>query len=126
MIGADTSFLIDFFKGDNDAVEWMGEHSNVLYLCENVVYEFLCGNLTEDERQTFLGFVLQFPVIEFDREAALKASDIYREGKRKGETVPHPDAMIAGTYVSHEVKKIVTCNIDRFDQIDGISVVEYP
>lgn len=125
MIGADTTFLIDFLKGKGDAVEWMEKHKNILYLCENVIYEFLCGDLTEQERETFLGFVSQFQVFSFDRDAALKSSKIFRKRKEKGESIPHPDAMIAGTYTAHEVHKIVTDNPEHFKGIEDITVVRY-
>lgn len=125
MIGADTSFLIDFLNGEEESVEWMEEHKNILYLCENVVYEFLCGNLSEKEKETFLGFVSQFPVLRFDRDAALKAAEIFRKGKEEGQSVPHPDAMISGTYAAHGIEKIVTRNPTHFEKIDTITVAEY-
>ncbi len=125
MIGADTSFLIDFLAGDEDAAGWMEEHRNVLHLCENVVYEFLCGDLSEDERETFLGFAAQFPVLAFDRDAALEASKIFRAGKDRGVSIPHPDAMIAGIYVGHGVEKLVTRNPDHFADVQELAVMEY-
>jgi predicted nucleic acid-binding protein len=125
MIGADTSFLIDFLNDQQNAVEWMDEHKNVLYLCENVIYEFLCGNLSEQEQETFLGFASQFPVLSFDRDAALRSAKIFRKGKDTGNSIPHPDAAIAGTYAAHEIEKIVTRNPDHFDTIDTITVLQY-
>ncbi|KXA91201.1 hypothetical protein AKJ57_02095 [candidate division MSBL1 archaeon SCGC-AAA259A05] len=65
MIGADTSFLIDFLNGEEESVEWMEEHKNILYLCENVVYEFLCGNLLVGERKRDIpGVRLAVPGLE--------------------------------------------------------------
>lgn len=125
MIGADTSFLIDFLKGEEDAVKRMKKHQDVLHLCENVVYEFLCGNLREEEREVFLAFVSQFPVFSFDREAALRSSKIFRRGKEIGKPIPHPDAMIAGIYAAHEVDKIITRNPEHFKGVKEITVIEY-
>lgn len=125
MIGADTSFLIDFLGGEKNAVEWMDKHKMTLHLCENVVYEFLCGNLTEEEKETFLGFTSQFPVFSFNRSAALKSAEIHRKAKDKGNQVPHPDAMIAGTYAAHQVDKIVTRNPDHFKNIAAVKTVRY-
>ncbi len=125
MIGTDTSFLIDFLRGEKNAVEWMDKHKENLYLCENVVYEFLCGDLTEEERETFLGFVSQFPVFGFDRSAALKSAEVHREAKDKGVQVPHPDAMIAGTYAAHQVDKIVTGDPEHFEKITTVTTIRY-
>lgn len=124
MIGADTSFLIDFFRGEERAEKFMEEHKEVIHLCENVVYEFLSGNLTTEEKEKFLGFVDQFPVHSFDRESALESSEIFRAGKRDGITVPHPDAMIAGSYRTHSVEKIVTRNTDHFKNIEDLEIID--
>ena len=123
MIGADTSFIIDFFKGETNAAAWMKKNYELLCLCENVVYEFLCGNLKESEKESFLGFVSQFDVFAFDRNAVLKSSEIYRKTKKKGKQIAHPDAMIAGIYTANGVKKIVTRNPKHFRNI--ISVESY-
>ncbi|KXA91200.1 hypothetical protein AKJ57_02090 [candidate division MSBL1 archaeon SCGC-AAA259A05] len=45
--------------------------------------------------------------MRFDRDAALKAAEIFRKGKEEGQSVPHPDAMISGTYAAHGIEKIV-------------------
>ncbi|HLC74262.1 MAG TPA: type II toxin-antitoxin system VapC family toxin [Candidatus Nanoarchaeia archaeon] len=123
MIGADTTFLIDFFKGESHAVEWMKQNQEFLCLCEPVVYEFLCGNLTEHQQDVFLAFISQFPVFSFNRQAALRSSQLYRGVKRKGQAVAHPDAIIAGTYAANEVATIVTRNNKHFENVIG--TIEY-
>lgn len=124
MIGADATFLIDFLRGEAKAVEWMAKNYDVLCLSENVVYEFLCGNLTESEIDRFFAFVSQFPVFSFNRNAAIKSSMMYREMKQKGKTVAHPDAMIAGTYLANSVNRIVTRNRKHFENLP-IRVMTY-
>ncbi|MBI4153238.1 type II toxin-antitoxin system VapC family toxin [Candidatus Woesearchaeota archaeon] len=124
MIGADTSFLVDFLKGEQHAVDWMTKNADVLCLSENVVYELLCGNLTESQNDQFLAFISQFPVFSFNRNAAIKSSKMYREMKQKGKTIAHPDAMIAGTYLANSVNRIVTRNLKHFENLP-IHVVTY-
>jgi len=125
MIGVDTSFLIDFFNGEEDAVNWMEENKDVVYISENVVYEFLCGNLDNGEIEKFLGFVSHFPIISFDRDSAIRSSEILRNQKRNGTRISHPDTMIAGSYLGHEIGKIVTRNPGDFENIQGLEVLEY-
>ncbi|MFB6246231.1 MAG: type II toxin-antitoxin system VapC family toxin [Candidatus Pacearchaeota archaeon] len=125
MIGADTSFLVDFFKGDKDAVDFMDKNKENLCICDNVVYEFLCGNLKESEIDTFLGFVSQFKVFSFNRDAAVLSSKIFRGSKRKGVSVAHPDVMIAGIYLANNVDKIVTRNKKHFENIKDLKVLRY-
>ena len=125
MIGADTSFLIDFFQGDEEAVEFMEENRDVIHLSENVVYEFLCGDLTDEEVEKFLGFVSHFPVVSFDRDASMRASKIFRKQRKEGNKTAHPDTMIAGSYLGHEIDKIVTRNTEDFQKIEELEVLEY-
>ena len=125
MIGVDTSFLIDFFNGEEDAVNWMEEHKDVVHISENVVYEFLCGNLDNNEVEKFLGFVSHFPTVSFDRDSAIRSSEILRNQKRNGTRTSHPDTMIAGSYLGHEISKIVTRNPSDFESIQDLEVLEY-
>jgi len=125
MIGADTSFLIDFFKGDDKAVSWMKVKNDLLCVNETVIYEFLCGNLKEKEKDLFLAFVSQFPVFTFDRNASIKSSSIYRDCKSKGKRISHPDAIVAGTYVANNVNKIITRNKKHFDVMKEVHIETY-
>ncbi|PSG98925.1 MAG: hypothetical protein BRC29_02230 [Nanohaloarchaea archaeon SW_7_43_1] len=125
MIGVDTSFLIDFFNGEEDAVKRMEEHKDVVHISENVVYEFMCGNLDNNEVEKFLGFVSHFPTVSFDRDSAIRSSEILRNQKRNGTRISHPDTMIAGSYLGHEVSKIVTGNTSDFENIQDLEVLEY-
>jgi predicted nucleic acid-binding protein len=122
-IGADTSFLIDFFKGDVAAVEFMRQHVRLLRVSELVIYEFLCGNLSERDEKIFIDAVQFFTALEFNREAAILGSQMYRKGKEEGKTVGHQDCMIAGSYLSHGVHKIVTRNTGHFGR--EVDVIKY-
>lgn len=125
MIGLDTSFLIDFFHGEKNAISWMDQYKDVVCLNENVVYEFLCGNLSDKNKDIFLSFVSQIPVFSFDRNASIKCSDVYRACKRKGETVSHPDVLIGGTYLVNNVDNVVTRNEKDFRKITGLKIHTY-
>ena len=98
-IGVDTSFLIDFFRGEQSAVEFMRVHSGLLRVSDIVIFEFLCGKLTERQRTFFLQAMQSFSHVEFNAEAAISASDLYRNGKRKGKSVNQPDCQIADRIV---------------------------
>lgn len=125
MIGVDTSFLMDFLKGEEKAVKAMEKYKDSIYICENVVYEFLCGNLSENDINKFLGFVSQFPVVGFGRDAAIVSSKIFRDSKKKGDPVPHPDAMVAGSYLAENIDRIITRNKSHFEKIKGLKVLGY-
>ncbi len=125
MIGADTIFLIDFFKGDAEAVKFMRKNSGLLRISEMVIYEFLCGNLNNKEIELFFEAVQSFSTIVFNREAAVISSNLFRKAKKSGKTTGHADCMIAGSYLAHGIQKIVSRNIDPFKSINEIEVVDY-
>ena len=125
MIGLDTSFLIDFFNGEEKSVLWMTKYKELVCLNEQVIYEFLCGKLNSNQIDKFLSFVSQLPIFSFNRIASLRSAEIYRFCKRRGLTVPHPDTMIAGTYISNNVSRIVTKNVRDFKKISELNVMTY-
>jgi len=122
-IGADTSFLIDFFNGEEDAVSFMGRNAKRLHVSELVIFEFLCGNLNSKEIVTFLGAMKSFPTVPFERDAATIASTLFRHGKKEGKSVSHADCLIAGSYLSAGIKEIATKNIRHFKDMKGITLV---
>ena len=124
-IGIDTSFLIDYFKGESSAIEFMREHSGLLRVSELVMFEFLCGRLTERQKVFFLQAMQSFPHVGFDAEAAICASDMYRKGKKNGKTVNQPDCLVAGSYLANGVTSIVTKNSKDFEKIADIDVLSY-
>ena len=125
MIGLDTSFIIDFFKGGKNEENWMRENQDQVFICESVVYEFLCGDLSSNEVESFLAFVSQIQVFSFNRTAALKSAEIYRKAKKLGKTVSHPDVIIAGTYLANGVNSLITKNSKHFKNITSINLVKY-
>jgi predicted nucleic acid-binding protein len=125
IVGADTSFLIDFFRGDAGAVQFMRSHSRLLRVSELVIYEFLCGNLSLREQKLFFDAMQSFTTVEFNREAAILASELYRKGKQAGTSLGHQDSMIAGSYLAHGVNKIVTRNAEHFSRLKEIEVISY-
>lgn len=113
-IGADTTLLIDFFRGEKNAIRFMEQHAPYLIVSELVVYEFLCGKLSPRDRSRFLQAMQSFPSAPVDREAVVAASKVYREGRKKGKPIGHQDALIAGSYKACGIEKIATRNAKHF------------
>ncbi len=125
MIGSDTSFIIDFLKGEVAAIAAMEKYREQIYLCEPVVFEFLCGNLTAAETEKFHTFVSKFTVFNFDRNSSVTAAALLRTCKRLGKSISNPDAMIAGTYRANHINAIITRNKNHFQHISQIKVITY-
>ncbi len=123
MIALDTSFLIDHFRGE-EGTRALLEQEDALCICEPVVFEFLCGNLSGREEGLFLRFASQLQTVTFERRGAREAARIFRAGKRKGKPVGSFDALIAGTLLAAGVKRIATRDA-AFDSIPGLKAVRY-
>lgn len=124
MLGLDTSFLIDFFAEDEGAKK-LWESEEAVCLCEPVVFEFLCGNLTKREEEIFLQFASQITTLPMDRKVAIKSAQLYRQEKRKGKTLGAMDALVGGTYAANQVTRIATRNTKHFENLEKIQTVDY-
>lgn len=123
-IGIDTSFLIDYFKGESNAIAFMENNSSSLVISELVIYEFLCGNLTQKEEKVFLEAVELFLEAPLSRQATQIASQNI-ENVKNGKSIGHQDCLIAGSYLASGVNAIVTANKKHFEHIKNITVLEY-
>jgi len=124
-IGLDTSFLVDFLKGVPEAVKFMNSNRYSLVICEFVIYEFLCGNLSKKREEEFLVLADIFPSISLSREVAQQASHVYREAKRRGRSVDHQDCLVAGSYLAEGISQIITRNKKHFASFKKIKVLGY-
>lgn len=117
-IGADTSLLIDFFKGDKGAVAFMRVNRNRMMLSEMVMYEFLCGL---EDPSWIIEACAGLHKVPFDMAAAQKAAEVYRKSLAKGKRASHQDAMVAGSYIAAGISKIAT----RDTKFPGMQVMPY-
>jgi predicted nucleic acid-binding protein len=124
MIGADTSFVVDLLRGEPSAKRYAEAHPNIC-LCEEVVYEFLKGNLTAPQQATLMEFIAAIESFPFDRRAAIKAAELYREARRVGSIPGSVDIAIAASYLSRNVTTIVSRNNKHFANIKGLRLETY-
>lgn len=126
----ETSFIIDFLKGENDAVSKM---QSLLY--ENIAYEIaaptifeLWGGLeilenSEKEREKIVSLIGGIIVYPLDEESAKIAGKIDGELVRKGQRIETEDCMIAGIAISNN-KKVLTRD-PHFGRIEGLKIENY-
>lgn len=125
IIGADTTFLVDFFSGEPKAAKFMRDNARLIKVSTLIIYEFLCGNLNEAEKKIFFDAMQSFTTAGFSIESAVIAGNLYRNVKKAGKTTGHQDCMIAGSYMSSGIKKIVTRNTEHFKNLKGVEVISY-
>lgn len=123
MIVFDTSALIDFFRGEEKTREFMGEDVTTTVVS---YYDILSGvkhRKARKEEQFFRKFFSEIEVLDFDREAAEKASDIMGRLLSLGTPVNSMDVLIAGIATANRAEKIVSKDRD-FLSIGKISEFE--
>ena len=86
-IGIDTSFLIDFLKGNKAAVLLMQKYQNNVVISNLVIYEFLCGNLSIEQLKKFYQFISNFWLLDNDLATCITASSIYKKCRENGNIV---------------------------------------
>ena len=128
MIFADTTLLIDFLRGKQEAKEIIEENKE---LCTSEInaYELFMGihNKREQEvqKQRVQGLLQAVVVFPFERQAAEKAAEITADLERKGERIGQIDAMIAATAIVNKIKVIYTENTNHFARIQELEVKKH-
>jgi predicted nucleic acid-binding protein len=101
---ADTSFLIDLFKGEGKAVEIM-EDADSIATGSTVLYEL--SKISEFDKEAFT----QNQIIQFNTEDAEKAADMYRKLSGNGEKIGEIDYLIAAQ-AANSNRKLITRDKD--------------
>jgi len=130
VIGLDTSALIDLFKNNTKLIELLSILNEKSILTRASYLELLFGiNPKEQkhlkEEEYFDELFQQFDVLELDKESSKRAADIFWLLSEKGETIDKFDCIIAGIYISNNVKKIITKNIKHFNKIPDLEIISY-
>lgn len=124
----DTSFLIDILRGHREAAAKAREldaGEEVVALPAPVLAEFLDGAYFA--AGTYLAGALQLiagrDVIPFDRECSLIAGQLRADLRRRGESLPMIDAMIASTALRHHC--VLVTGDGGFNRVPGLAVESY-
>ncbi|HDM23166.1 MAG TPA: type II toxin-antitoxin system VapC family toxin, partial [Methanomicrobia archaeon] len=107
MIVLDTSFLIDFFRGKEETLQYIGD----LDIATTVItyYEIFSGMFhkkAKKEEKFFRRFFSNVRVLNLDTNSAEKSSEIMAKLLRIGVSVNALDVIIAGISVAHGAEKI--------------------
>lgn len=123
----DTDTVSYFFRNNADVVamldEYLQEHG-FIYLSVVVYYEVLNGLYFKDAKNQiaqFEKFVKLNEVLPLTDKIAKTSAKIYADLRKKGQTVGHNDALIAGTAIIHNLT-LITNNISHFSRIEGLDI----
>ena len=126
----DTTFLIDVLRG-NEAVEDTVrnvDESGTARVSAISIMELWEGirltDATDAERAAVRDLLDGVQEIPFDRACGIEAGTISAELQQAGTSIETADVQIGATARVHD-EAVVTRNVDHFERIDGVSVVDY-
>ncbi len=124
----DTSFLLDVLRGHRGAAAkaaTLDAEGETVTLPAPVLAEFLDG--AHLAGGTYLARALQLvagrDVVPFDKDCSLIAGQLRAELRRRGESLPMIDAMIASTALRHH--SVLITRDAGFTRVPGLAVESY-
>ena len=122
----DSSLIIEFYRKTNKEKCQLYQLFQLdvrLYISALTVYELLCGARNPQLQQDTEDIIGLFDILEFGREEAKKASNLYKQLKQKNQIIETVDILIAATAVQHSLD-IATLNISHFSRFKDLKIVE--
>lgn len=107
----DTDILIDFLRGQKEAIEFIKKNTSRIVLSTIVIAELFAG-VRDDEQDYLDEFVSLFPTIPVTSEIA-KAGGLYKRDFQKTHRIGLADAIIAAT-VEIDNFELKTLNIKHY------------
>ena len=126
----ETSLVVDFLQGDEDAISKMQSliDQNIPYEITSPTIFELWGGLVnlekpEKERQRIISLMEYIIIYPLDEESAKIAGNIDGQLVKKGLQINTEDSMIAGIAITNN-KKILTRD-EHFDRVEGLKIEKY-
>lgn len=122
----DSSFLVDYARGDDDAIAYLAAHDDEVIGASTVVLSelyrglMLTRDMTREEAMSKYEWVKSVP---FTTDTAAEAAAIYVELRADGEVINKSDIYIAGTARSLRVPLVA--DDEHFEAVDGLDVERY-
>ncbi|MBI2449413.1 PIN domain-containing protein [Candidatus Pacearchaeota archaeon] len=89
-----------------------------LYLNSNI------PNVRENEKERINKLFSSFPILDLDKDSAVKSGEIEADLINRGETIDIEDVMIAAIAI-HNKEKLITRNAKHFERIKELEVEGY-
>ncbi|HXX72490.1 MAG TPA: type II toxin-antitoxin system VapC family toxin [Candidatus Acidoferrales bacterium] len=128
---ADTTFIIDIMRKDEDAVEKARELSGAsisVLVGTPTIFELYVGVglsvRASEEREKVLSVLKSLPNLPLDAGAASKGGAIYAQKIREGTKIDPGDAMLAGIAIQNN-ETIITRNKRHFAGITDLKLEPY-
>ena len=128
---ADTSFLIDIFRGRSETaqrkMEELDRASTTICISSITVKELWKGAVRHahnDEKQKIEQIIHSFQTLPFYLHEARRAAEIEVHLEDSGQIIDAEDIMIAATALCSG-QPLITANVKHFERVPGLKVVSY-
>jgi len=128
MICVDSTCIIDFLKGDKNAVDILNKYQGDLFTTEINIFEVLLGiNLygSEKERISSNGLISCFEILPFGKGCGEISAQITSNLIRKGQMIDQNDCFVAAIMFKNGCDKIITKNKKHFSKIKNLKILSY-
>ncbi len=132
--------MIDFLKGNEATIKEIDQFISKkipLFISTISIYEVYMGIIANlylkdgrpskvpDLLQMYEKFLFKCGILNFSREAAEKAADIYAQSQGKGVTIKEKDCQIAGIALSYGISTVFTRDKYDFSKIFDITGLKF-
>ena len=130
MVCLETSFIIDFFRGEEKArslYQRFKSENETLSVTTPTIMELISGaslEKTGKEKEETIEFLSSLIILSLDKESSILAGEIEGSLIMAGETVPAVDIMI-GAIAKHNKETLITRNKKHFEKIKGLEIESY-
>ncbi len=126
----ETSFIVDLFRGNKEAVDFLGKIKRAdeqPCVASPTIMEMVSNaslNMKKNEKEDILEFISGLEILPLDKESAIKAGEIEAELIMGGEVIEDADIMIAAVAITNN-ETLVTRNKKHFERIKGLRIESY-
>lgn len=127
----DTSYIIDFLRGENKAKEMFEQLEiidNNIFIPAPVVMELISraylSNDIQEEESKVISFLSSAFILNLEIKAAILAGKIEADLIKSGNIIEPEDIMIAATCISKN-ETLITRNKKHFERIKGLKIQSY-
>lgn len=130
MILADTTLLIDFLRGKQNAIKTVQKYQAQLYTTEVNLFELITGVYASSlPVQKYLNQIRylesQLVVLPLTRAGTFEAGQIAGTLIKNGKMIEGTDCLIAGIGMVNGIRDIITLNADHFRRVPGLNVIPH-
>lgn len=119
----DSTIFIEYLRATKKEKTKLIELVEEVQLCTTsiTVYELLMGAKTEQKKQDVFLLIEDLPILPFNYEASLKASEIFHQLRTSNQLIEFRDIFIGAISITNGLP-VATINKKHFSRIEGLKL----